>query len=76
MARETKGGRWAAEARVRFVARERENVAQEGFDAVVHRAFPAVPAVSLGDSPFAVESPVAGAGHRHSAPLKLRSRGR
>jgi hypothetical protein len=46
--------------RVRLFARERENVAQEGFDALVHRAFPAVPAVSLADSPFAVESPVQG----------------
>jgi hypothetical protein len=55
--------------RVRLFARERENVAQEGFDALVHRAFPAVPAVCLADSPFAVESPVAGAGHRHSTPL-------
>jgi hypothetical protein len=36
--------------RVRLFARERENVAQEGFDALVHRAFPAVPPVSLADS--------------------------
>jgi hypothetical protein len=36
--------------RVRLFARERENVAQEGFDALVHRAFPAVPAVSLADN--------------------------
>ena len=35
---------------VRFFARERENVAQEGFDALVHRAFPAAPPVSLADS--------------------------
>jgi Resolvase, N terminal domain len=31
-------------------ARERENVAQEGFEAPVHRVFPAVPPVSLADS--------------------------
>ena len=36
--------------RVRLFACERENVAQEGFDALVHRAFPAVPLVSLADS--------------------------
>ena len=33
--------------RVRLFARERENVAQEGFDALVHRVSPAVPACQL-----------------------------
>jgi hypothetical protein len=46
----------------RLFARERENVAQEGFDALVHRAFPAVPAVSLADSPSVVEKLHGGGG--------------
>jgi hypothetical protein len=43
--------------RVRLFARERENVAQEGF-ALVHRGVPAVSPASLADSP--AEGPAPG----------------
>jgi hypothetical protein len=43
--------------RVRLFARERENVRQEGFDVLVHRVFPAVPPVSLADSPSPSKAP-------------------
>jgi hypothetical protein len=42
---------------VRLFARERENVAQEGFDALVNRVCPAVPPVSLAESPSPPKAP-------------------
>jgi hypothetical protein len=42
---------------VRVFTREGENVGQEGLDALVHRVSPAVPPVSLADSPSPPKAP-------------------